>query len=31
MSIDKSLEDKRSEILQIAASHGAQTVRVLEE
>jgi predicted nucleotidyltransferase len=28
MSIDKSLEDKRSEILRIAASHGAQTVRV---
>ena len=28
MSIDRSLEDKRSEILRIAAGHGAQTVRV---
>jgi hypothetical protein len=28
MSIDKSLADRRSEILRIAANHGAQTVRV---
>jgi predicted nucleotidyltransferase len=28
MSIDVSLEEKRSEILRIAAGHGAQNVRV---
>jgi uncharacterized protein len=28
MSIDKSLEDRRSDILRIAASHGARNVRV---
>ena len=28
MSIDRSLEDKRSDILRIAASHGARDVRV---
>jgi predicted nucleotidyltransferase len=28
MGLDKSLEDKRSDILRIAASHGARDVRV---